>query len=72
MTGDVGWYDWPQDDGPPVRAGHCTVCGTFAVECDCGHVVGFVGEIHECSNCGAAYEELSDRKGSFEGVRRLS
>lgn len=74
--GVVSWNVWPDSDGgPPVGAGFCNSCGTLAVACnddDCGEITALDHSEQQCYNCEAVYARLSDYKGIFEGVVRIS
>lgn len=75
-TGDVDWELWPGPEGDtPVRAGFCNTCGTLTVMCndeDCSALTAIVNEVQQCDNCEALYQIMSDHKGTFESVARLS
>jgi hypothetical protein len=63
-TGDIGWCDWPQDDGATVAAGSCDTCGTWAVRCPlCESETGFYIDETQCEGCERRYELIPDRKG---------
>jgi hypothetical protein len=61
-TGDIGWREWPQENGETVNAGSCDTCGTWGVRCpDCGAITGFFGDTVECDECGTGFHMIYDR-----------
>lgn len=60
-TGDIGWRWWLSNDDR-LRAGQCTTCGTWAVECpECGEIQDFVWDEVPCCE-GITFSLVYDRK----------